>query len=120
MQTISLYRFLNLIDGSWRNAVYVECGNCPYDQQGCEDHLLAIDHDGTPLLYSVRCFCRETGESIDKTECAAILHRSCFEQLYKRWLIWNVPNSYCCHIRQLSQRPEPEIQKKLTALEVFL
>lgn len=110
MQAVSLYRFLNLTDGSWRNAVYIECGTCPYDKRDCGDHLLAIDHDGTPLLYSVRRFFQETSEHIDKTECTSIVNRSSFEQLYRHWLIWNLPKSYCCHIQQLSQQPELEAQ----------
>lgn len=111
MQAVSLYRFLNLIDGSWRNAIYVECRSCPYDQCECGDHLLAIDYDGTPLLYPVNRFCHETGESIDKAECAAILQRSSFEQLYRRWIIWNLPQSYQCHIHQLTKQSNQKPNK---------
>lgn len=115
MQAVSLYRFLNLIGGTWRNAAYIECGICPYNQPNCGDHLLAIDYDGTPVLYSVKHFCRETGESVDKAECAIVLRYSVFEQLYSRWIIWHLPKSYYCSIQQLT--PQPNLNT--TALEVF-
>lgn len=102
-QGISLYRFLNLVDGSWRNAVYIECRTCPYGQPQCGDHLLAIDHDGTPILYPVLHFIMETGELVDKGECAATLSRQQFEVLFRRWLVWNLLRSYDCNTRMLSR-----------------
>lgn len=106
MNKASLYRFLNLVDGSWRNAIYLECGVCPYGLHTCGDHLLAVDHDGTPVLYSVTFFQQVTGEHIDRSECAAVLHRSAFERLYSKWLFWHLPRSYRCHIRQLTPQPD--------------
>lgn len=103
-----LYRFLNLVDGTWRNAVYVECGQCPFDVQCCSDYLLAVDYDGTPILYSVCLFQKETGESVDKAECTAILHRSAFEQLYSKWFLWYFSKPYRCHIHPLTHPPENE------------
>ena len=102
MQAVSLYRFLNLVDGSWRNAVYVECGACPYGQTLCGSWLLAVDYGGTPVLYAVEAFHCQTGEWIDKTECAAVLRRDAFERLYKRWLLWHLSDPYCCPIRELA------------------
>ena len=102
MQTKSLYRFLNLVDGSWRNAVYVECGTCPYGKSLCGGWLLAMDHEGTPVLYGAEKFRYQTGEWIDKTECVAVLSQNAFERLYKRWLLWHLSDPYSCPICVLS------------------
>ena len=103
-----LYRFLNLIDGTWRNAVYLECGTCPFGLHCSNDYLLAVDYDGTPILYSAGQFREETGESVEKAECTAILHRTVFEQLYSKWFLWYFPEAYRCHIHRLTHPSEYE------------
>ena len=113
MNKASLYRFLNLVDGSWRNAVYLECGPCPYNSKCRNNHLLAVDHDGTPVLYPVRRFQRETGESVDKLECIAVLKRAAFERLYSRWLYWHLPQFCTCHIHRLSQHQRKSKSKEV-------
>ena len=101
MQTKSLYRFLNLVDGSWRNAVYVECSTCPYGQVPCGGWLLAVDYDGTPVLYRAEDFRCQTGQIVEKTECTAVLSLDAFERFYKRWLLWHLSNPHRCSIREL-------------------
>lgn len=103
-----LYRFLNLVDGNWRNAVYLECGACPFNLQCNNDYLLTVDYNGTPILYSVCHFQKETGEHVEKAECAAILHRNVFEQLYSKWFLWYFPRHYRCHIHRLTHPSEYE------------
>ena len=110
METVSLYRFLNLVDGSWRNAVYVECGFCPYGQNVCGNWLLAVDHDGAPILYGAETFKRQTQQQIDQTECAAVLSRETFERLYKRWFLWRLSDPYVCPILALSGNLSPEME----------
>lgn len=102
MQTKSLYRFLNLVDGSWRNAVYVDCDACPYGQALCGGWLLTVDYDGTPVLHRAEAFRCQTGEWVDKTECAAVLSQDAFERFYKRWLLWHLSDPHTCPIRMLS------------------
>ena len=103
MSTKSLYRFLNLVDGSWRNAVYVECGNCTVPSGTCSSHLLAIDCDGSPQLYAVHQFQAETGELIEKEECVAVIPRRVFECLYSRWILWNISEVSTCTTKQLAE-----------------
>lgn len=103
-----LYRFLNLVDGTWRNAVYLECGVCPFGLQCSSDYLLTVDYDGTPLLYSVCQFQKESGESVDKAECISVMSRSVFEQLYSKWFLWYLPQAYRCHIHPLTHPSEYE------------
>jgi hypothetical protein len=102
LQVKSLYRFLNLVDGSWRNAVYVECTSCPFGQASCTGWLLAVSSDGTPILYDTELFCRQTGQRADKTECIAVISRQAFERLYKRWLLWNLSDPHRFPIRELA------------------
>lgn len=96
-----LYPFLSLTRGSWRNAFYIECNTCPYDNGNCNGYLLTTDTEGAPLLMPVLYFEKATGEKIDKTECAAVISKEAFESLFNRWLVWNVNNSKACSILQL-------------------
>ena len=102
METVSLYRFLNLVDGSWRNAVYVECGFCPYGQNVCGNWLLAVDHDGAPILYEAETFKRQTQQQIDKTECAAVLRMAGAE------CIW------CVTLAQAGKKMEKRVENTRT------
>lgn len=96
-----LYRFLNLTCGSWRNAFYVDCIQCPYENCHCTGHLLTTDAEGAPLLLSVPHFEKMTGDKVDKFECAAIITKETFESLYYRWLSWNVTKPKECSILQI-------------------
>lgn len=96
-----LYQFLNLTCGSWRNAFYVDCIQCPYENCHCTGHLLTTDAEGAPLLLSVPHFEKMTGDKVDKFECAAIITKEAFESLYYRWLSWNVTKPKECSILQI-------------------
>lgn len=96
-----LYRFLNLTCGSWRNAFYVDCIQCPYENCHCTGHLLTTDAEGAPLLLSVPHFEEMTGDKVYKFECAAIITKEAFESLYYRWLSWNVTKPKECSILQI-------------------
>ena len=47
----TLYQFLQSTQGSWRNAFYVDCIECPYGRTDCGGHLLTADAE-------LRFFCR--------------------------------------------------------------
>ena len=43
---------------------------------------------------------KATGDKVDKTECAGIITKTAFENLFNRWLVWNVSNPKSCCILQ--------------------
>lgn len=96
-----LYHFLKLTRGLWRNAFYIECAACPYQENNCEGHLLTADADGVPLILSVPRFEEMTGDKVDKFECTAIISRESFENLFHQWLVWNVAKPKECRILQI-------------------
>ena len=96
----TLYRFLSLTQGVWKNAVYVGCAHCPYSGTGCGGHLLTTDAEGAPLLLPVLLFEKMTGDKVDKFECAAIIAKEAFEKLFHSWLVWNVTDPNTCSILQ--------------------
>lgn len=101
-EVVSLYEFLNLTKGCWRNSIYVKCLNCPFGKTDCSDHLLTINVDGTPRFISVKIFQMLTDEIITEDECIAIINRTDFENLFNMWLIWNTDTSKECSILNLS------------------
>lgn len=101
-----LYRFLNACGGDWRNAVFVHCPVCPFSAQLCPGYLLTADADGRPLLYPIEKFYRLTGESVSKGECIGEMTGCTFEQLYRRWLLWNTTSSRTCGILELIQKSD--------------
>lgn len=96
-----IFRFLRLTQGSWRNAFFVDCINCPYKNCNCDGYLLIADDDGTPLTLPVTYFEKITGDKVDKFECAAIVTKEAFDSLFHQWLIWNVTKPKECSILQL-------------------
>lgn len=96
-----LYQFFKLTKGSWRNAFYVDCINCPYKNNHCNGYLLTTDANGTPLILPVPIFEKATGDMVDKFECAAIINRQAFETLFSKWLEWNIASANECSILQL-------------------
>lgn len=97
-----LYVLMSLLRGNWRNAFYVECKNCPFGQN-CGGFLLTTEPEGSPILYSVSEFEKQTGETVDKTECVAVIDRTAFESLFDRWIVWNVSDKNSCSVRQIKQ-----------------
>ncbi len=100
-ECINLYSFLRLVRGNWRNAVFIECNFCPCDKSDCGNHLLTTDSDGRPKLIPVNLFERLTGECVVQDECAVVIQRDAFENLYHHWLLWNTESAKECSILQL-------------------
>lgn len=112
IQTTSLfYSFLRLTRGSWRNAFYIECDTCPYSNEkfNCNGYLLTTETDCTPLLLPVSYFEKATGEKVDKDECTAVISKEAFENLFNRWLVWNINNPKSCSILQLIPKTDLKI-----------
>ncbi len=99
-----LYDFLSSVKGNWRNAIFVECHDCPYTDSLCRGYLLTATCDCRPVLFSVNCFEELTSEPIIKEECTGVINRQAFENLYMKWLKWNIDNPKECSILQLIRR----------------
>lgn len=97
----SLYPFLHAAKGSWRNAVFVECGSCPHGKKDCGEFLMTADAQGHPVLFPVDGFRQITGQAVDREECLVVMKRTEFETLYALWLEWQVSSVYECVIEQL-------------------
>lgn len=98
-----LYRFLQAAAGNWRNAIFIECRNSTCNNTGpCSGFLMVSNADGAPILLPVEWFQEQTGEPVDKEECAAILSSAAFECAYSLWLKWQVDDPLRCVLLQLS------------------
>ena len=100
---VKLYQFLKASFGNWRNAIFIDCNNCPFDKEiPCNGFLFAIGSDAIPILITVDMFYAQSGEHVDKQECIAIVDRCLFEQFYSLWLAWNIDSPTSCILSQLS------------------
>lgn len=100
-QENTFYRFLNLTRGNWRNAVFVYCKRqCDIK---CRGYLMIPDTECVPTLYAVADFEEKSNEIIDKSECAACISVETFENIYDRWLLWNITDKKKCNIIQIIQ-----------------
>ena len=86
-QPCLIYTFLNAVQGNWRNAVYVECGDTTC-RRSCCGFLLTFDRDRKAVLLPVDLIQKLTGQMADKSECIAIITREKFESLFSVWLTW--------------------------------
>lgn len=96
-----LYQFLTMTCGSWRNAFFVDCIDCPYGNSYCGEHLLTANAEGVPLILPVPYFEKITGDTVDKSECSAVIRRESFEALFNKWLNWNITKPQECSILQI-------------------
>lgn len=103
-QMCIILKFLSLVEGNWRNAVYIDaCDPSVCKEEGpCGGHLFTTDADGAPVLIPAALFRRLTGEPVDPAECGGRLSRPSFEQLYHRTLLWLTPSASHCGVRALA------------------
>ena len=94
-----LYRFLKLIAGNYRNAIYVECGI---------GFMLSADQEAKPVLFPVRKFYELTGEYPQKDEMSGTMSRQAFENMYRGWLLWNT-NKDECPVSAMYERMKTEV-----------
>lgn len=98
-----LYRFLQAAAGNWRNAIFIECGNCSCScVSPCSGFLLASGADGAPILLPTEWFREQTGEQVDKEECAAVMSKAAFESAYSLWLKWQADDAMQCALLQVT------------------
>lgn len=96
-----LYRFLKATAGNWRNAIFIECKNCSHSRtRPCSGFLLVSDADGAPIILSAEWFWEQTGELVDKDECASVLNKAAFESAYSLWLKWRADDTMQCTLLQ--------------------
>ncbi len=85
-----LYRFLVLVGGNYRNALYTECRHCGY--------MITADIELRPILFPVQKFYDLTGEYPQRDEMAEQIGKAAFESVYRRWLMWNTDSNDECGI----------------------
>lgn len=84
----TLYRFLKLTAGNYRNSVYVRC------KDGIE-FMLVTDEEAKPLLFPINLFYELTGEYPQRDEMSYELTHDAFETLYRSWILWNTDKEEC-------------------------
>ena len=85
---LELYHFLKYANGNYRNAIFISC-TC-----GCE-YMLMGDHDAKPTLFPIQRFFELTGEYPQQDEMCGALSGQSFENMYRRWLLWNTDGTKC-------------------------
>ena len=84
----TLYRFLKLTAGNYRNSVYVRC------KDGIE-YMLVTDEEAKPLLFPINLFYELTGEYPQRDEMSYELTQDAFKTLYQSWILWNTDKEEC-------------------------
>lgn len=102
----ALYQFLKAARGSWRNAIYVVCNQCPYPHSvSCEDVLCIPESFGSPILIPVSTFETMTGEKIESSECITTISRADFQLLYSQFFVWHATDpSRCCILQAIAHQ----------------
>ena len=71
------------------------------------DHILLVQmciRDRVMLL-SAEDIQRLSGETVDSSECIAILSRRAFDAAFSKYIEWHTPEPSACALRQLSLDP---------------
>lgn len=105
-QPCTIARFLSLVDGAWRNALFVEpCGQsvCRLGAP-CQGYLFTADETGNPVLIPADVFQRATCEPLDPTECNGRIQRSALESMYRSRLLWQYETAPVCVAHRLASQ----------------
>ncbi len=79
-------RFINNVNGEWRNSIYVSCSICKYAKDVCcNDLLVSFDADGTPAMISAADANYIFGTIIDKSECVCEMSNAKFKSLFEKY-----------------------------------
>lgn len=97
-----VFAFLSAVEGNWRNAIYVECGEQSYPHAGeCGAVLFAADADRAPVLLPTAVIHSCGGQEVDKLECMACLEKQAFVAAYRQFIDWHTDSDGDCPLRQL-------------------
>ena len=97
-----LCHFLQASGGSWRNTLYIECGECPRAVSArCRNLLCAIDENAVPVFIPEQDAALLFRTEIDKSECLTVMSRAAFCELYKNYLFRRIRDPQACPITDL-------------------
>ena len=84
--------------------MFIECGGCTLGRDElCAGFLLAFDADAKPIVVRVEQIVNALGEVPDIDECAGLIDRSVFEQIFAAWLVWAVGSPHDCALLKVSE-----------------
>lgn len=75
--------FIKLVNGSWRNSIYVRKSSNQYVSDNYYDLLFTIDNNGLPVCIPVPIAEKLFHECINKEDCRSVITGSVYEQIYK-------------------------------------
>ena len=84
----TLYKFLKLTSGNYRNAVYVCC-------EDGKEYMLVADAEKLPVLFPFDLFYTLTGELPQKDEMCGNLSVRFVQSIYRAWILWNGDEDDC-------------------------
>jgi len=100
----AIFAFLKATRGNWRNAVFIECGGCTLGRDElCAGFLLAFNAAAKPIVVRVEQLTAALGEMPNIDECAGLIDRSVFEQIFTPWLVWAVDSPHDCALLKVSE-----------------
>lgn len=105
----NIRRFLQATGCNWRSSVYLECRECEHrTSHHCHDLLCAFDERAEPVFMPLHDAEFYWDQTIDKSECLAVMPTSVFKELYGQWLLRHVQDPYKCFISDLRISYEPK------------
>lgn len=101
-----LSKFIENINGNWRNSVYITCSVCRFQKESdCGDMLASFDEDGIPTIIMAADANFLFDTIVDKSDCLCEISNAkfycLFENLFKKYADENLP---VCMFRQLMNR----------------
>lgn len=84
----NISRFIDNINDSWRNSIYVTCSVCKHEKQECcDDLLISFDADGLPTIIMAKDANFVFGTVMDKSECLCEMSNAKFKCLFNEFYI---------------------------------
>lgn len=98
----TLADFLEAAEGNYRNALFIRCTCCHFQQPPrCGGFLFIPGSDCRPLLVPLRDAEIFLGRRVDPQECADIINNITFRRLYHQWFLLNTSSDEECPLHQM-------------------
>ena len=102
---LKIEKFIQSVNGNWRNSIYITCKVCRYKNEDCcDDILISFDENGQPILITVKDANIAFDTIIDKSECIVEMSNAKLMLILEQFIIKNTLSNNVCPLLQLAKQ----------------
>lgn len=102
---LKIEKFIQSINGNWRNSIYITCKVCRYKNEDCcDDILISFDENGQPIFITVKDANIAFDTIIDKSECITEMSNAKLMCILEQYIKNHTLANNVCPLLQLAKQ----------------